>query len=100
MPAGSVPPRVYPIGTFTAGKPDVGENTWLLSPAGVFKSPIRRRGLLQVGYTNASSFNWSIAFITAARNCSRYAFSAAHADESGPFSGPFSAFSKRNWTLG
>jgi hypothetical protein len=32
-PAGSVP-RVYPIGTVTAGKPVLGENSWLLSPAG------------------------------------------------------------------
>ena len=43
MPAGSVSSRVKPIGTLMAGKPDVGENIWLLSPACV-SSPIERRG--------------------------------------------------------
>ena len=31
------------------GKPVVGEKNWLLSPPGVFRSPMRRGGLLQVG---------------------------------------------------
>src|SRR3954469_19490899 len=48
IPAGRAFPRVYPIGTVIAGKPVVGENPWLLSPAGVLRSPINRGGLLQV----------------------------------------------------
>ena len=49
IPAGSVLFRVYPIGTVIAGIPVVGENTWLLSPAGVLRSPISRGTLLHVG---------------------------------------------------
>ena len=37
------------LGTVIAGMPVVGENTWLLSPAGVCMSPITRGGKLQVG---------------------------------------------------
>ena len=48
-PAGNRSPRVYPIGTVIAGNPVLGENSWLLSPAGVLRSPISRGGLLQVG---------------------------------------------------
>src|ERR1039457_1379068 len=73
MPAGSVLFRVYPIGTVIAGKPVVGEKSWLLSPAGVLRSPMRRGGLLHVGYTSASSFNESIVRVTAARKRSRIA---------------------------
>ena len=47
-PAGNVP-RVNPIGTLIDGQPVVGEKTWLLSPCGVLRSPIRRGGLLHVG---------------------------------------------------
>ena len=35
------------MGTWTAGKPVVGEKNWLLSPCGVPRSPIGRGGLLQ-----------------------------------------------------
>jgi hypothetical protein len=35
-------------GTVMAGKPVAGEKIWLLSPAGVLRSPMSR-GLLQVG---------------------------------------------------
>ena len=49
MPAGSRLSRVYPIGTLIAGKPVVGEKNWLLSPCGVFRSPMSRGGLLHVG---------------------------------------------------
>ena len=56
MPAGSRPSRVHPIGTVMAGKPVVGENTWLLSPACCCDvAPISCGGWLHVGYTSASS---------------------------------------------
>ena len=37
------------IGTVIDGKPVEGEKSWLLSPCGVFRSPINRGGLLHVG---------------------------------------------------
>jgi hypothetical protein len=37
------------MGTWIAGKPVVGEKNWLLSPPGVFRSPISLGGLLHVG---------------------------------------------------
>ena len=40
-----------PIGTVTAGKPVLGLKSRLLSPCGVFRSPIVRGGLLDVGFT-------------------------------------------------
>ena len=49
----------------------VGEKSWLLSPAGVLRSPIRRGGLLHVGYTSASSLSESIIVVTAARKRTR-----------------------------
>src|SRR5580704_759686 len=47
-PAGSES-YVNPIGTVIAGNPVCGDNTWLLSPAGLFTSPTLRGGLLHVG---------------------------------------------------
>ena len=49
MPAGNELLRDHPIGTVIAGMPVVGEKIWLLSPAGVLRSPISRGGLLHVG---------------------------------------------------
>src|SRR6187397_1284285 len=99
IPAGSVP-RVYPIGTLIAGQPVVGENSWLLSPCGVLRSPISRGGLLHVGYTNASSFSPSIVLSTAARSLSRYSVSALHSADSGPCSLLSFACSRLRRTLG
>src|SRR5262245_47516409 len=84
MPAGKTPFRVYPIGAVMAGDPDRGEKVWPLSPSGEFRSPISRGGLLQVGYTNASSFSASMVFVTAAPNAPRYLISSRHAALSGP----------------
>ena len=72
------PRRLIAIGTVMAGKPVVGEKTWLLSPCGVFRSPIRRGGLLHVGYTSASSFSESIIASTAVRNRARIVSRAWH----------------------
>ncbi len=88
------------MGTWIDGKPVVGEKNWLLSPPGVFRSPIRRGGLLHVGYTHASIFCASIVFVTAVRTCSRYAISALQASVSGPLTVAASACSRRTWTDG
>src|SRR5215471_20127008 len=53
MPDGNSP-RTKPIGTVIAGNPVRGDNVWLLSPAGVLRSPISRGGLSHVGYTTAA----------------------------------------------
>src|SRR4030095_3650769 len=88
------------MGTWIDGRPVVGEKNWLLSPCGVFRSPIRRGGLLQVGYTNAGSRIASLTALTALRHCPRYSASALHAGVPGPFSDPSCDCSRRRWTVG
>jgi hypothetical protein len=55
MPAGR-DPSVNPMGTVMQGRPVGGAIIPLLLPAGLCRSPIRRGGLLHVGYMKASRF--------------------------------------------